>query len=186
MQYRSMAAAAQADGISLTLVAGYQDADTRQAAYEARVQTYRDKRKSGRRSRPSGGFHPARRQRQRAWHRLRGRYPQRGRPTAGYQLCRDPHLRVAYGLRRGIRLYPALPAGQAGRHRHRVRAVALALCGGRKRPCHPRQRPEPGRVHRPAKGRRIKCSVLRHREKGTIIGTYSHCTGRASFLRPGF
>ena len=31
MQYRSMAAAAQADGISLTLVAGYQDADTRQA-----------------------------------------------------------------------------------------------------------------------------------------------------------
>ena len=46
MQYRSMAAAAQADDISLTLVAGYQDADTRQAAYEARVQTYRDKRKS--------------------------------------------------------------------------------------------------------------------------------------------
>ena len=34
MQYRSMAAAAQADGVSLTLVAGYQDADTRQAAYE--------------------------------------------------------------------------------------------------------------------------------------------------------
>ena len=32
MQYRSMAAAAQADGISLTLAAGYQDADTRQAA----------------------------------------------------------------------------------------------------------------------------------------------------------
>ena len=29
MQYRSMAAAAQADGVSLTLVAGYQDADTR-------------------------------------------------------------------------------------------------------------------------------------------------------------
>ena len=41
-----MAAAAQADGVSLILVAGYQDADTRQAAYEARVQTYRDKRKS--------------------------------------------------------------------------------------------------------------------------------------------
>ena len=31
MQYRSMAAAAQADGVSLILVAGYQDADTRQA-----------------------------------------------------------------------------------------------------------------------------------------------------------
>lgn len=46
MQYRSMAAAAQADGITLTLVSGYQDANTRQAAYEARVQSYRDKHKS--------------------------------------------------------------------------------------------------------------------------------------------
>ncbi len=41
-----MAEAAQADGISLTLVAGYQDADTRTAAYEAQKQTYLDKRKS--------------------------------------------------------------------------------------------------------------------------------------------
>ena len=32
-QYRSMAEAAQADGITLTLVTGYQDADTRTAAY---------------------------------------------------------------------------------------------------------------------------------------------------------
>ncbi len=46
MQYRSMAAAAQADGVTLTLVTGYQDADTRQAAYEARAQTYRDRHKS--------------------------------------------------------------------------------------------------------------------------------------------
>ena len=46
MQYRSMAAAAQADGITLTLAAGYQDADARQAAYEARVQIYRDQHKS--------------------------------------------------------------------------------------------------------------------------------------------
>lgn len=46
MQYRSMAAAAQADGITLTLVTGYQDADARQAAYEARVQFYREKHKS--------------------------------------------------------------------------------------------------------------------------------------------
>ena len=46
IQRGRLAAAAQADGVSLILVAGYQDADTRQAAYEARVQTYRDKRKS--------------------------------------------------------------------------------------------------------------------------------------------
>ena len=38
-QYRSMAAAAQADGITLTLVTGYQDADTRTAAHEAQKQT---------------------------------------------------------------------------------------------------------------------------------------------------
>ena len=46
MQYRSMAAAAQVDGITLTLVTGYQDADARQAAYDARVQTYREKHKT--------------------------------------------------------------------------------------------------------------------------------------------
>ena len=39
-QYRSMAEAAQADGITLTLVTGYQDADTRTAAYEARLTAY--------------------------------------------------------------------------------------------------------------------------------------------------
>ena len=45
-QYRSMAAAAQADGITLTLTAGYQDADTRTAAHEAQKQTYLARHKS--------------------------------------------------------------------------------------------------------------------------------------------
>ena len=45
-QYRSMAAAAQADGITLTLVTGYQDADTRTAAHEAQKQTYLARHKS--------------------------------------------------------------------------------------------------------------------------------------------
>lgn len=40
MQYRSMAAAAQADGVTLTLVCGYQTAETRQAAYEEQKQHY--------------------------------------------------------------------------------------------------------------------------------------------------
>ena len=91
MQYRSMAAAAQADGVSLTLVAGYQAADTRQAAYEARVQTYREAQDRGG-GRPSGGYYPARCQCKRARHRLRGGYPQRRRPAAGHRLCRDPRL----------------------------------------------------------------------------------------------
>lgn len=38
--WQAMAAAAQADGVELILVSGYQDADARQAAYDARVQTY--------------------------------------------------------------------------------------------------------------------------------------------------
>lgn len=41
-----MAAAAQADGITLTLVTGYQDADTRTAAHEAQKQTYLARHKS--------------------------------------------------------------------------------------------------------------------------------------------
>ena len=45
-QYRSMAEAAAADGITLTLTAGYQDAETRTAAYEARKQTYLARHKS--------------------------------------------------------------------------------------------------------------------------------------------
>ena len=45
-QYRSMAEAAQADGVTLTLAAGYQDADTRTAAYEDCKQTYLSRHKS--------------------------------------------------------------------------------------------------------------------------------------------
>ena len=115
MQYRSMAAAAQADGVSLTLVAGYQDADTRQAAYEARVQTYRDKRKSeeeaARWRLPSSppptptSTAPA----------IAADILSADNPQQDTRFCRDPRLRVAYGLCGGIRLYPALPAGPAGR-----------------------------------------------------------------------
>lgn len=38
--WQAMAAAAQADGVELVLVSGYQDAAARQAAYDARVQSY--------------------------------------------------------------------------------------------------------------------------------------------------
>ena len=137
-QYRSMAAAAQADGITLTLVTGYQDADTRTAAYEAKKQTYLARHKSEEEASAraaailpeadanehgTGGLH---------------------RP--GHRLCRYPRLPVAHGLRRRVRLYPALPGGPAGHHRGGVRAVALAVCGGGKRPGHPCQRPEPGGI----------------------------------------
>lgn len=38
--WQAMAAAAQADGVELILVSGYQDAEARQAAYDARVESY--------------------------------------------------------------------------------------------------------------------------------------------------
>ncbi len=38
--WQAMDAAAQADGVELILVSGYQDAETRQAAYDARVESY--------------------------------------------------------------------------------------------------------------------------------------------------
>lgn len=46
MQYRSMAAAAQADGVTLILVQGYQDAEQRQQGYQALEQDYQKKHKS--------------------------------------------------------------------------------------------------------------------------------------------
>ncbi len=154
MQYRSMAAAAQADGVSLDPTAGYQDADTRQAAYEARS-SLSAKSAKPRRKPPAWRHHPARRQRQRARHRLRGRYPQRGQSAAGHRFCRDPRLRVAYRLRRGIRLYPALSAGQAGCYRRGVEPWHWRYVGVENAPCHPRQRPELEEFHRLAEGIRL-------------------------------
>ena len=45
-QYRAMAAAAAADGITLELVTGYQDVSAREAAFDARKQVYLEKRLS--------------------------------------------------------------------------------------------------------------------------------------------
>ena len=42
-QYRAMAAAAAADGITLELVTGYQDVSAREAAFDARKQVYQEK-----------------------------------------------------------------------------------------------------------------------------------------------
>ena len=46
MQYRSMAAAAKADGVELTLVAGYRDADARAEAFAQQKQLYQGRHKS--------------------------------------------------------------------------------------------------------------------------------------------
>ena len=148
MQYRSMAAAAQADGISLTLVAGYQDADTRQAAYEARVQTYREKRKSEEEAaRLAATIQPAANANEHGTgYAADILSADDSQQDTGFAETRAYEWLTAYAAEYGFILrYP--------QDRHRVRAVALALCGGGKRPCHPRQRPELGRVHRPATGR---------------------------------
>ena len=149
MQYRSMAAAAQADGVSLTLVAGYQDADTRQAAYEARVQTYRDKRKSEEEAaRLAATIQPAANANEHgtgyAADILSADNPQQ---DTSFAETRAYEWLTAYAAEYGFILrYPQDRQAATG-------IVALALCGGGKRSCHPCQRPEPGRVHRPAAGR---------------------------------
>ena len=153
MQYRSMAAAAQADGVSLTLVAGYQDADTRQAAYEARVQTYRDKRKSEEEAaRLAATIQPAANANEHgtgyAADILSADNPQQ---DTGFAETRAYEWLTAYAAEYGFILrYP----------QDRQAATGIVFepwhwryVGGGKRPCHPRQRPEPGRVHRPAEGR---------------------------------
>ncbi len=127
-QYRSMAEAAQADGITLTLVTGYQDADTRTAAYEAQKQTYLARHKSEEEaSARAAAILPEADANEHgtgyAADILSTDY------TAGHRLCRYLRLPVAHGLRRRVRLYPALPGGPAGHHRGGVRAVALAVCG---------------------------------------------------------
>lgn len=145
-QYRSMAEAAQADGITLTLVTGYQDADTRTAAYEAQKQTYLARHKSEEEASARAAAILPEADANEARHRLCRRHPQHGLHRPGHRLCRYPRLPVAHGLRRRVRLYPALPGGPAGHHRGGVRAMALAVCGGGKRPGHPCQRPEPGGI----------------------------------------
>ena len=146
----------------MTLVTGYQDADTRQAAYEARVQTYRDKRKSEEdAARLAATIQPAANANEHgtgyAADILSADDPQQ---DTGFAETRAYEWLTAYAAEYGFILrYPQdrqgapPPAGPAGCHRHRVRAVALALCRGGKRPCHPCQRPEFGRVHRSAAGR---------------------------------
>ena len=136
-QYRSMAAAAQADGVSLTLVAGYQDADTRQDAYEARVQTYRDKRKSEEEAaRLAATIQPA------------ANANEHGTGYAADILSADdPQQDTSFAE---TRAYEWLTA-YAAEYGFILRYPQDRQAG--KRPCHPCQRPELGRVHRPAAGR---------------------------------
>ena len=72
--------------------------------------------------------------------------------------------------RRRLRLHPALPAGEGGRHHHRRGALALPLCGGAPRRADGGKRPVPGGVPglcggaappvRPGRGRAATVSWL--------------------------
>ena len=66
------------------------------------------------------------------------------RRTVARPGCQRPHVRgrvapvrMAVGKRLALRLHSALSAGSGGRHRHRLRAVALPLRGSRRRPGDP-------------------------------------------------
>ena len=121
-QYRAMAAAAAADGITMELVTGYQDVSAREAAFDARKQVYLEKGLSE-------------------------------EEAAAYAACVCPPANAseqATGYAADI-LSPdctekTTRGGAAGRHRHGIRALALALCGGGKCPRHPRVRTLAGGV----------------------------------------
>ena len=144
-QYRAMAAAAAADGITLELVTGYQDVSAREAAFDARKQVYLEK---GLSEEDAAAYAacvcpPANASEQATGYAVD---IQPGLHRKDHPLCRYPRLRVADRLRCGVWLCPPLAGGAAGRHRHGIRALALALCGGGKCPRHPRVRTLAGGV----------------------------------------
>ena len=178
---RAMLEAAKADGIELVLNAGYLDADGRSAVYETQKQAYLDAGKTEEQAASLAEDIQPRAECSEHGTGYAVGHPQCRLHHPGHRLCRHPRLRVAHGLRRRIRLHPALSAGPAGRDGRGVRALALAVCGRRKRPRHPRQRPEPGRIPDPAKGIVTKKLPANTGRRNTI-GTYSHCAGRASLV----
>ena len=174
---RTMLEAAKADGIELVLNAGYLDVDGRSAVYETQKQAYLDAGKTEEQaaslaediqpraecSEHGTGY---------AVDILSADYTTR---DTGFAATRAYEWLTAYAAEYG------LSAGPAGRDGRGVRALALAVCGHRKRPRHPRQRPEPGRIPDPAKGIVTKKLPANTGWRNTI-GTYSHCAGRASLV----
>ena len=175
---RTMLEAAKADGIELVLNAGYLDVDGRSAVYETQKQAYLDAGKTEEQaaslaediqpraecSEHGTGY---------AVDILSADYTTR---DTGFAATRAYEWLTAYAAEYGFIL--RYPAGRDGRG---VRALALAVCGHRKRPRHPRQRPEPGRIPDPAKGIVTKKLPANTGWRNTI-GTYSHCAGRASLV----
>ena len=145
-QYRTMAAAAAADGITLELVTGYQDVSAREAAFDARKQVYLEKGLSEEEAAAYAACvcPPANASEQATGYAADILSPDC--TEKDHPLCRYPRLRVADRLRCGVWFCPPLAGGAAGRHRHGIRALALALCGGGKCPRHPRVRTLAGGV----------------------------------------
>lgn len=145
-QYRSMAEAAQADGITLTLVTGYQDADTRTAAYEAQKQTYLARHKSEEEAsaRAAAILPEADANEHGTGYAADILSTDYTAQDTGFADTRAYQWLTAYAAEYGFIL--RYPEGPAGHHRGGVRAMALAVCGGGKRPGHPCQRPEPGGI----------------------------------------
>ena len=177
---RTMLEAAKADGIELVLNAGYLDVDGRSAVYETQKQAYLDAGKTEEQaaslaediqpraecSEHGTGY---------AVDILSADYTTR---DTGFAATRAYEWLTAYAAEYGFILrYPQdRQAATRG-----VRALALAVCGHRKRPRHPRQRPELGRIPDPAKGIVTKKLPANTGRRNTI-GTYSHCAGRASLV----
>ena len=118
---------------------------------------------------------------QRAGDRLLRRYPLAGLHGALGGFCRDPRLRVADRVCRGLWLHPPLAGGAPECHRHGLCTVALAVCGGRERPRHPRKRPFLGRIPRAGTRKTINLQKI----EGETIETNRDRARRPSAVGPG-
>lgn len=135
--YRQMAEAARQDGIELVLTAGHQDAAARQSA-QAAVQSCPGGRKQGR-----GRCRQGRHQVQSVPEASEGATGYAAdilaadslEENTGFADTRAYEWLEAYAAEYGFIL--RWPQELSGRHRHGVRAVALAVCGQGQRPRHP-------------------------------------------------
>lgn len=140
-QYRAMAAAAAADGITLELVTGYQDVSAREAAFDARKQVYLEKGLSEEEAAAYAASvcPPANASEQATGYAADILSPDCTEKTTCFADTRAYEWLTAYAAEYGFVLrWPE--------ERHGIRALALALCGGGKCPRHPRVRTLAGGV----------------------------------------
>lgn len=181
--YRSMAEAAQAAGVELNLVTGWQDADTRTAAYEARLTAYQTE--NSRLTGETAAAHTASLQPTASTSEQGTGYcadilsPDCTERSEAFAETRAYEWLTAYAADYGFILrWPEERQSATGIG---LCTVALAVCGGRERPRHPRKRPFLGRIPRAGTRKTINLQKI----EGETIETNRDRARRPSAVGPG-